>query len=399
MHIVLANQWYPPESGWGGVATYNFVLARTLSELGQRVTVVAAGARGQVERTVRDGVHVVRLPRRSAGRWTQLPGGGRHVRAILQLEYSRRLSGVLRALYRTERFDVVEFAEVNGEGYFFGRAPLSPVVVRCHTPTFVLERYHERLPFDPGLTNRLEIASIRNAGMLTAPSADMAHRIGRACGFEPERIEVVPNPVDTDAVPAEPPVRQGSEFRVLYVGRFEYAKGIDVLVKAIPALAEALPGVHFVLAGYDRNKQDGTSKRAEVQAQLARAGVSERVELPGALPAEDLRHEYARADVVVVPSIAYESFSYACAQAMAEGRAVIASRLGGIPETVRDGADGLLVTPGDVKELTAAIARLAKDVRLARRMGESARRHVVQEFERCHVTRAMLELYRQAAAA
>jgi glycosyltransferase involved in cell wall biosynthesis len=100
----------------------------------------------------------------------------------------------------------------------------------------------------------------------------------------------------------------------------------------------------------------------------------------------------------VVPSILYESFSYTCAQAMAAGRPVVATRIGGIPETVEDGVTGLLVEPGNAAELAEALIRLALDPVQRARMGQAGRERVARDFNPATVARRMLAVYARAAA-
>src|SRR5260370_41262131 len=111
MHIVLANQWYPPESGWGGVGMHNYTLARAFRTLGHDVTIIASRLSENVpsEREV-DGVHVRRLLVRDASRWRRSPLVGHYVRPAQQLAYARRVNHALRALHKQRPVYVIEFA-------------------------------------------------------------------------------------------------------------------------------------------------------------------------------------------------------------------------------------------------------------------------------------------------
>jgi glycogen(starch) synthase len=397
MHFLLANQWYPPESGWGGVATYNYVMAHTLAELGHHVTVVAAGAQSALQRTNDKQVKLLRLPTRNVSPWKRAPLVGRHVRALFQMEYSWRLARVLRELYRNEAFDVIEFAEINGEGYWFARNAPAPVIVRCHTPTFLLQTFYRTLPFNPRLTNHLESTLIRRADALTAPSQDLAARITQTLSPKPP-IQVVPNPVDLDKLAfSNSDTREAAgPVRALFVGRFEYAKGIDVLMEAIPQVVRAFPSLEFVLVGYDRKTENGESNLARLRERLTAENVLAHVRIIEGAAQNELEQEYTRADMCLVPSVVYESFSYTCAQAMAAGKAVVASRIGGIPETVRDGVDGIIVPVGDVAALAKAIVTLANDRALILQMGRAARERACETFERHRVAEKMVAVYERA---
>jgi glycosyltransferase involved in cell wall biosynthesis len=104
----------------------------------------------------------------------------------------------------------------------------------------------------------------------------------------------------------------------------------------------------------------------------------------------------ADADVCAVPSVWEEAFGLAVVEAMAQGKPVVASRVGGIPELVRDGVDGLLVPPGRPEALARALAQLLADPLRARRMGRAARKAVRGRFGLEEKLRRVLDLLEPA---
>jgi|ERR1051326_443807 glycosyltransferase involved in cell wall biosynthesis len=403
MHIVIANQWYPPESGWGGVAMYNHTIAHAYRALGHEVTIIARRNDAATPVNVEiDGLHIHRLLTRDHYYLRRAPIAGYYSRPLQQLSYSRRVRQQLTELHRTQRIDVIEFAEINAEGYFFSRRPFAPFVVRCHTPTFVLRdsiRWEEN-SFDTTIVSACEKQTIRRAHALTAPSGDMAQRIAQAAGINQSEITVIPNPLNASSLNGNANGHQAGRVSaspaVLYVGRIERAKGIFTLAEAIPRVIKEQPEARFVIAGYDRSTRNGTSQRAEVEAQLVRAGCGAKVEFAGAVEQSGLRSLYERAEVCVVPALQYESFSYTCAQAMAAGKPVIATRIGGLSETVEHGVTGLIVEPGDADELAASILKLLKDRDARARMGRAGHEKVLREFDPLSVARRNLEVYERA---
>jgi glycosyltransferase involved in cell wall biosynthesis len=213
---------------------------------------------------------------------------------------------------------------------------------------------------------------------------------------------VIPNALGTDQFPISndhPTTQLSNCLTILHVGRMERVKGIHVLADAIPQVIQQVPNARFVFVGEDRPALSGGSQRAELETQFTRAGVRHCVEFTGAVDHAALSDWYRRADIGVVPSMLYESFSYTCAQAMAAGKPVIATRIGGIPETVDDGVNGIIVTAGSVEELTEAILRLARDPDLRARMGRAGRAKVEREFDSIQVARRNLQVYKRAAHA
>ena len=106
---------------------------------------------------------------------------------------------------------------------------------------------------------------------------------------------------------------------------------------------------------------------------IKQEGLSRNVQFTGFVKYEELPSYYAAADVVVVPSEIYESFSYAVAQGMACGKPVVASKIGGITETLNYGESGILFNPGDIDDLTEKIKFLYHDLKMRRLIGENAR--------------------------
>ena len=170
-------------------------------------------------------------------------------------------------------------------------------------------------------------------------------------GVPAERIAIKPNVVD-DPLPISGTPRAG----VLYVGRLREEKGIEVL-----AAAARLTGAAITVVG------DGPA------AATLKSSAPANLVLLGALPRADVRAMMARAAAIVVPSICYENFPIAVAEAFAAGTPVIASRIGALAEIVEDGLTGWHVAPGDPADLAAAIDRVAGDPAASARRGEAAR--------------------------
>ena len=185
-------------------------------------------------------------------------------------------------------------------------------------------------------------------------------------GVPRERIVVVPNPV---VLPAVLPKRLGrSHVRLVFLGLLARNKGVFDLVDALSRLRpECLGRTRLVLAG------NGDVKA--VRALAERRGLERFVEVRDWISPAERDRLLASADAFVLPSYA-EGLPMSLLEAMAWGLPVITTAVGSIPEHVLDGAQGLLVQPGDVSELSGAIERIVTDDALRTRMGEQARRAV-----------------------
>ena len=183
---------------------YNYYLSRALLRLGHRVTVVAR--RWSQDVPDYEEVEEVQIHRllTSHRYWLhQLPVVGSRMRSLLQVLYSARVARTLSRVQRAFPVDIVEFAEVEAEGYVYLHLPWRcPVTVRCHTPTAILRRYYkpEEMPHSTTWTEMGERYCVRRAELLTAPSKDMATVASESFGVPRERIHAVPNPIDVHFV-------------------------------------------------------------------------------------------------------------------------------------------------------------------------------------------------------
>jgi glycosyltransferase involved in cell wall biosynthesis len=401
MHIVFVNRRYPPH--YGGIAVHNYYLAHALVKLGHRVSVVAARWSDDVPALADDdGVAVHRLLVEQRFSAQCIPVFGRYVRPTRQLIFSMRVSRKLKEMEVADPPDIIEFAEVEAEGFIYlTQKRRRPVIVRCHTPSFVLRRYYtfQEAPYDTSIISAMEKYCIRHADAITAPSRDMAETIVNECVLSPERISVIPNALDVMSF-AEPNGRKSfvgeqidpNQITVLHVGRLERVKGIETLAKAIPVVLKELPEMRFVFIGDDCPYGEKKTWRRRLEDYFREQNVGDRTIFLGALDQPNLLAWYQSANIVVVPSMLYESFSYTCAQAMAAGLPVVATRIGGIPETVDDNRSGLLVAPGDVNELAQVILQFARDAELRKRMGDAGKTKAKQEFDSLRVATKFLEV-------
>jgi glycosyltransferase involved in cell wall biosynthesis len=203
---------------------------------------------------------------------------------------------------------------------------------------------------------------LRRARLVIAASNDLAER-ARALGAREVRVipsgVELPERVGTEAEPAE----------VLYAGRLSAEKGVLDLL-------EAAEGLNLVVAG------DGPLRD---RIPVAR----------GFVPHDELQHLYARAAVIACPS-RREGFGVACLEAMAHGRPVVATRVGGLLDLVVDGETGIVVPPRDPAALRSALERLLADPDLRRKLGSAGRDRARTHFSWDRVTDATLAAYAEA---
>jgi glycosyltransferase involved in cell wall biosynthesis len=245
--------------------------------------------------------------------------------------------------------------------------------------------------------------ALRRASLLTGSSPELVERVC-ALGFPARLSRVIPYGVDTVRFAPDPGRRRPWRERLhipdgapvlLGVGRMAAKKGFGVLAAALPALLEAEPRLHVVLAG-------GGDLLPELAAATERW--RERVHLPGAVDRDTLPDLYRAADLFVLPAVHdrqgnVDGLPNVILEAMATGLPVVASRISGIPLAVEDGRTGLLVPERDAAALAAALRRLLADGDAARAMGERGRRKAESELTWEVIAARHREAYELALAA
>lgn len=199
-------------------------------------------------------------------------------------------------------------------------------------------------------------------------------------------FDVIANGIDVDRFAHAQPAALTPGPTLLFVGRLEERKGFPVAVEAFRRLANERPDLRMVVAG------DG--KKRSAVASLP-PGLRARVLLLGSVSNERLPGYHAAADVYLGPALGGESFGIVLVEAMAAGLPVVASRIRGYDEVVRDGVDGLLVPPGDPGALAAATARILDDPMLSARFSLAGRDRAAG-FEWSVVATAIRERYERA---
>lgn len=152
-------------------------------------------------------------------------------------------------------------------------------------------------------------------------------------------------------------------FNFLYLGRLETIKGIDILCQAFSELAKVLPFIRLDIAG-------SGARESALRAEFAQMP---QIRFHGHVSGETKNRLITSANMLVMPSIVREVFGISIVEAYAYGKPVIASRIGGIPELVREGHTGILVEPNDVDDLRKGLSRMANAPNLARAMSSAAR--------------------------
>lgn len=212
-----------------------------------------------------------------------------------------------------------------------------------------------------------------------------------------DKCRIIPYGIDVAAyqsIQRKPILRQKqmdpASVRVLFVGRFVYYKGIEVLLQAFAKVT----GCELFLVGHGTAEMEQRLTEITVQEQM-----TERVHFLGNLSEADLRAAFADCDMFVLPSIAAsEAFGIVQLEAMVYGKPVINTSLpSGVPYVSIDGVTGLTVPPGDVDGLAEAIQKLADDQNLRETLGNAGAKRVTEEYQEKAVVDAVYQVLTEFA--
>jgi len=383
VNILLLSREYPPHV-YGGAGVVVDHLSRALARRAS-VEVRCFGA-GDADRA-EPGLRVRGYPP-----WERLAGGGsaRYAPALEALSVGLAMSA-----------DPVDADVVHSHtwyaalgGLLVGKLFDIPLVVTLHSLEPLRPWKEHQLGRGYAVSSWAEGAAVEEAGRIIAISAQMREDILAHFRVDPSRVVVLHNGVDASAFRRterrDALDRHGVRTPyVLFVGRISEQKGIFPLLEAA---ARFPPDIELVLCA-------ASPDTLEIEARLA-AAVAGRTRIRwinAMLPHDDVVQLYSHAALFVCPSV-YEPFGLINLEAMACGTAVVASRVGGIPEVVVDGETGVLVPPAEPEALAAAVRALCGDPERAARFGAAGRRRVEVEFSWERIAERTLAVYRDAIA-
>ncbi|GAA4901520.1 glycosyltransferase involved in cell wall biosynthesis [Stackebrandtia albiflava] len=392
MRIAMVSEHASPLAALGGedAGGQNLHVAELAAAMGRRGHEVVVytrrdGLRLPTRVVAGCGVHVVHVP---AGPAAPVP---KDELPPYMPEFAERL----RAMWLAEPPDVVHshfwmsgtaaLAAVEGTGI--------PVVHTFHALGTVKRRHQGDSDTSPAGRVDEERRIGGAVDEIVATCSDELTELA-AMDVPPERVRVIPCGVDVDLFgPDGPTAPRRSRHRVVTVGRLVPRKGFADVIAAMPHL----PGAELIVAG--------GSATGETDAETARLrrvardlGVADRVTLPGPVDRADMPALLRSADVVVCAPW-YEPFGIVPLEAMACGRPVVASAVGGLLDTVSDGVTGLHVPPRDPEAVAAAVAELLHDPDRADKYGDAARRRAVEGYTWDGVAERTLAVYADVLAA
>ncbi|MBC5785605.1 glycosyltransferase [Ramlibacter sp. USB13] len=387
LRICFLSQEYPPAQ-CGGIGNWTHELAVGLAAAGHEISVVTKGAEHPTV-DYEEGVWVHRIvphwqPQRTEPALPDLP-------QVIK-DYAYTAYDEVMRIHVRRGLDVVSTPIWDLEGAACIADGSIPTVLSLHS-TFKLvlptkKEWLDNPEYKAAHVDKIiagEAWALQKAHRILANSTAIVRDIEQAYGLQipRNRYRVVPHGIHRVPLPSAAPRRD--VVRLLFVGRFELRKGVDLLLDALPALMQSHPQLEATLAGDHAINYDG--KQALKDRFLAAHGGAPwigRVRFPGVVSQQDLHALYADCDIFAGPS-RYESFGLVFLEAMRYGKACVGARIGGIQEVVDDGDTGLLFEAGNAADLQEKLSQLLASPALRERLG----RRALEAFEERFTTEAM----------
>lgn len=396
MRIALISYEFPPSVTVGGIGAYTWQAAKGLSSAGHTVEVFAAGEPSK-EPAAEFNIHVER------------------VTAANRKEFGAAILGRFAERHSMNRFDILESPEIGAEGKLVAEThPEIARVIKLHTPTYLINQLSweppsplARVRFGLGALRRgrwdwlqpepydrskdREYRWARMADEIAAPCVAIAEKVKEDWSLSPDRISTFPLPYEPHSDLLNLAIPESAE-TIGFLGRLEPRKGILELMEAIGVILKVYPKISFRFLG-----PSWPYRGSDMETWIKKAypNLLQSIGFRGAIRRQDLAHELAACDVVVLPS-RWENFPFACWESMAAGRAVIGSAAGGMADVIGDGISGLLVQPRSPEDIAKKILSLIGKPDKVRKLASAGRARVQNNLDPKQVIKFQIASYQRA---
>jgi glycosyltransferase involved in cell wall biosynthesis len=402
LRVYFVSQGFPPHDT-AGIARWTHECARELCRRGHEVHVITRSRTLSSHVDYLDGVWVHSVADAFDDELTFAPP------VPLPASIARRASAVLKEIQRSQGIwgvDIVSAPIWDVEGIMCAAHLRVPVVTSLHTTYKLVAPYKPEWTRNESFKSnhvekviRAEYWLLRNSVAILANSKEIVEEINKLYdGVLAGRRNGVTHIPHGLGAPIQVAAGKGSKavptasgrIKLLFVGRIEERKGIDVLLAALNLLPELLASIQVDIVGAQVNETGAyAAKVRRLADELKRRSSSVSVVFHGYVPDADLERHYSGCDIFIAPS-RFESFGLILIEAMRHGVPVIASDIGGMREVITDSVDGYLVGVDNSAQLAARIKLLVERADLRAQVGRAAKTTFESRFAARHMA-AMID--------
>ena len=385
---------------WKGDTIQLFVyeLSRRLQENGLELFVLAPHHRGAKRYEVLDGLKVFRFPYFYPEKYQRLAYGQG---ILFNMKHSFLAKVQVPLLFLSELFYAVKIIKQNKIDIVHSHWIIPSGIIGAICKKVLGLRHITTLHgSDINTVNKSKLLCkvcsfvVRNCDKISANSSYTKSKIVSINEEARDKLEVIPMGVDIDSFKPKDKIPQyssGAEYLILTVGRLVDWKGTKYLITAMAEVIKSFPKARLLIIG------DGP-ERASLEALTAELGLKGNVSFLGAVKNADLPRYYISADVFCLPSVELEGqtegLGVVLLEAMACGVPVIASKVGGTPDIIEDGYNGLLVPAMSPLDLSSGIIRILSDPKLAHKFSTNGRISIEEKFSWEYVSRKFQQVYK-----
>ncbi len=400
MKIALISYEYPPDTAYGGIATYMYQTAKMMQQRGHYVEVFTSSPH-RCGTEIEDEIVINYIQEKSRDL------------------FPKHIGNVFARRHHIVEFDILEGPELYADTREAVKlVPDIPLVIKLHSPSFFIYQLngtgipiHTKIRTEIGaiLKGRiqskywlynpkhdLECVHTLEADEVTTPCLDLGDRMIRAWCLDRTKIAHIPNSFVPSPDLLKIPVTNRNEV-ITFIGRLEIRKGILDLAKAIPAILKQYPHVRFQFVGSPHlSPQPGfANMRDYLEYELREYKYA--LEFIDRVPPSRIPEILAMTDICIFPSI-WEAFGLVCLEAMSAGRCTIGSNAGGMVDILKNGKFGRLVPPHSPQTIAQVTIDLLKHPELRIELGEAARQQVLAEYNTDRIGALQEASYNRAIA-
>lgn len=391
--ICLLSKSYPPY-GNGGVGTYTKVLAEGLVKRGYPVYVITSGLPSY--KLILNGVHLISADKIDSDQGFEFIPETMNV-SKTNLEYSMRVSYIVESLMNEGKIKVLETPLWDYEGLVSTRIRSLKTVLRLETPLKVaaeMQRWGWNNDFQ--LSSLLEKELINSCNAVITISNDIKETISRNYNLDwsDKDINLIPLGIEKNSLSNDEIISNShsdNQITVLFIGRLERRKGVDILLEAAKSICLKYLNVRFILAGDDKIpfKDGKTISDLFIKNNPL---IADRIIFKGEVSEDEKRKLLISCDIFVAPS-RYESFGLVFLEAMQFSKPVVGTNIGGIKEIVNSDDVGILVEVEDASMLKESLIALIESPNLRLTIGNNGFERFNQNFTSDIMVDKTIKLY------
>ena len=321
MKICFVHEEYPDETNFGGIATYQKIMAEYLASRGNTVYVIARSLRRDSEEII-NGVHITRI---FVDNYETKNGAKK---------YRQKICNILRQMQSEEKIDIIETPDWSASTVYFEKYRKVPLVVRLHTPLKIWLKYNNN-EFGVLKTQMLkwENQMLKKADVLTSCSSILKKMVISEYDISNKIINVIPNPANIVDFYCDNKIKKANN--LLFVGSLEERKGVVVLAKALNLVFKERPNISIIFIGKDtvRNHKNISTKKLILD--IVKKEYHDKITFLGQIANKDLNRYFNEARVAIFPSL-FDNFPYVVLEAMATGIEIVGSKNSGMVDMLNN---------------------------------------------------------------